>query len=169
MTRFVALIGGIGAATHARMSMADLRAGCEAAGLVAVRTLLATGNLGFEAEGPEAAHDAVAGVLAAHGVERPVVLRAAAALPRLLARNPFPEAAAERPDRLLVHYLPAPWSGPAPEWDGPERIALRGREVFVDYARGVGRSKLTGAALARLAGPGGTARNWNTSQKLCDI
>ena len=167
--RWVALIRGIGPTTHAKMSMADLRAGCESAGFSDVRTLLATGNVAFEtADGEEAILRAVSGVLARHGLDNAVALRRVEDLAEILAANPFPEAASDRPNHLLVHYLPRPAPDTDPAWDGPERIAARGREAFIDYAEGVGRSKLTINVLDRLLGPGGTARNWNTSRKLCD-
>ena len=166
MARWVALIRGIGPTTHGRMSMADLRAGLEGAGLRAVRTILATGNAAFDADGPEAeVARAVADVVAAHGLDNAVVVRRAADLPGTMARCPFGDAAEARPSRLLIHFLPAP-AGDA-EWDGPERIAVRGREAFLDYPDGIARSRLTIAALDRMLGPGGTARNWNTAGRLC--
>jgi len=51
-------------------------------------------------------------------------------------------------------------------YDGPERVHLSGGEVFVDYVEGVARSKLTAGRLERIFGRPGTARNWNTIQKL---
>src|SRR5690606_6174258 len=45
MAVFVCLVRAIGPATHAVMSMADLRAGCEAAGLEDVATHGNTGNV----------------------------------------------------------------------------------------------------------------------------
>ena len=170
MTRWVALIRGIGPTTHGRMSMAGLRAGCERAGMRAVRTVLATGNVAFDADGPEAgAARAVADVVRAHGLDNAVVARRAADLPEAMARCTFEDAAEARPSRLLIHFLPAPAraGARAADWDGPERIAFRGREAFVDYPDGIARSRLTIAVLDRMLGPGGTARNWNTARRLC--
>lgn len=166
MRRRVGLIAGIGPQTHVLMSMADLRAGCEAEGLAEARTILATGNVVFLSDAPEAALvAALARVLAQHGVDRAAYVRDHADLAGLAGANPFAEAAAERPSNLLVHFMAGPCKA-EPDWDGPERIAVSGREAFIDYAGGIGRSRLSTPALARLLGQPGTARNWNTVRRL---
>jgi uncharacterized protein (DUF1697 family) len=44
---------------------------------------------------------------------------------------------------------------------------LVGRELFVHYADGIGRSKLTNAVIEKaLGGVPATGRNWNTVLKL---
>jgi uncharacterized protein (DUF1697 family) len=50
-----------------------------------------------------------------------------------------------------------------------EKVALVGDALWVDYAGGVGRSKLTPALLDRLVGSPVTARNWNTVQRLGEM
>ena len=49
---------------------------------------------------------------------------------------------------------------------GGERVAVRGDALWIDYASGVARSKLTPAVLDRAVGSPVTARNWNTVQAL---
>ena len=44
---------------------------------------------------------------------------------------------------------------------GPERVQVVGREAFIVYPNGVGKSKLNLKPLGT-----GTARNWNTVLKL---
>lgn len=170
---WIALIRAIGGPTHALMSMADLRQASLAAGLGEVRTVLATGNLIFASLRPEAElHGLLTGVMAAHGLgpAQAVFLRRPEDLRAAVAANPFPEAARDRPSRLLIHALQ---SNPAPEcrtaleaWRGPELCAVIGREVFIDFLDGIGTSNLTPAVLDRLLGQTGTARNWNTVAKL---
>lgn len=170
---WVALLRGIGGATHARMSMADLRHGAMAAGLEDVRTVLATGNLIFSTTLDEAdAAGAVAAVVASHGLTNAVILRSPTALADVRAANPFAEAATDHPSHLLVHFLAGlPAAGYADRlaaYDGPEGVVLRGTAVYLDYVGGVGPSKLTGARLERIFGVTGTARNWNTLGKPID-
>ena len=57
--------------------------------------------------------------------------------------------------------------GRIPElYQGPERLAAIGRELYIDYAANIGESKLP-QAMARLRFPKlATARNWNTVLKL---
>lgn len=163
---WIALIRGIGPVTHGKMSMADLRKAAERAGFGDVRTLLATGNLLFTSDLDEAALSArLVDILAGFDLANDVILRRPDEFAETLAANPFAGAASDRPNHLLVHFLP----GPAPqrvEWDGPERIATFERAAFLDYANGVGSSKLSPARLERLMGQTGTARNWNTCDKL---
>ncbi len=168
---WIALIRAIGGATHARMSMAALRTAAADAGLAEPRTLLASGNLLFRSRAPEADLAVLLRrILAAHGLGNESFLRSPASVEATRAANPFPGAARERPHHLLVVFMSAAGAAPgdagAPRWDGPERIAVVGREAFVDYPDGVGRSKLTGGRLDRMLGRTGTARNWNTVGKL---
>lgn len=133
-----------------------------------MRTVLATGNIVFSSGASEARiRAAVEGAVAAHGLSNDVFLRKPAELRAVLAENPFPEAAAARPNHMLVLFLNRPADGAALEAHaGPENIRVSGRHVFIDYAEGVGRSKLTAAVLERRLGQKGTARNWNTVGRL---
>lgn len=168
---WIALIRAIGGATHGKMSMAHLREGCSAAGLADVKTVLATGNVIFASDKTEAEISAILDrVIAAHGLKNEVFLRRPDALRTSLAANPFPEAAAERPSRMLISFMKRGATAneitAACAYAGPERIALIGRDAFIDYADDIGTSKLTPVRLEKLLGQSGTARNWNTVLKL---
>lgn len=170
---WVALFRAIGGATHAKMPMAALRAAAEAAGLAEVRTLLATGNLLFRSDRSEAdLRTCLDGITAGHGLgaAQRVFLRSAAEIRATLSAPAFPGAVTSRPSRVLVHFLDQAVTTSAAEalagWAGPERCAAIGREVHVDFPEGIGQSKLTPARLERLIGAPGTARNWNTLERL---
>lgn len=144
--------------------MANLRAGVESAGVQGVSTLLATGNLICDSDLPAPDLSAiVTGVLATFGVDRAVYLLDPDEVAQAIDAVPFADAVQARPGHLLLHVTAR--ATVTPDWPGPERILAAGRLVWIDYVAGVGRSKLTGARLTRLVGPG-TARNWNTLQKL---
>jgi uncharacterized protein (DUF1697 family) len=49
---------------------------------------------------------------------------------------------------------------------GRERVQASGRELYLYYPDGVGRSRLTGALIDRNIGLAGTGRNWNTALKI---
>lgn len=170
---WIALIRGIGPWTHKKMSMAQLRDAMETAGLEDVRTVLATGNALFRSSLGEPQLQALfAEIIGGHDLDLPVFFRTPEDLSDLIARAPWPDARTERPNLVLVTFLNTA-IGPASEaelamWPGPERIAVSGREVFVDYQDGVGRSKLTFDELAKRTGQPGTSRNWNTVVKLTD-
>ncbi len=150
--------------------MAQLRAAGEKAGFQDVRTILATGNLVFRTPEPkDQVIDRLDRIVADHGLRNDVFLRQPFELAEALARNPFPEAADQRPNHMLVLFLEREVEETGSnlmDHTGPEHIAVHGREVYIDYVEGVGRSRLTPALLERRLGQPGTARNWNTIGKL---
>jgi uncharacterized protein (DUF1697 family) len=168
---WIALIRAIGPATHKKMSMQQLRDSCSSAGLTDVTTILATGNILFSSTDNEREiSKSLTEVIESHGLDNEVFLRQPLHLEAVIARNPFTDAAVRRPHHLLVQFLAhalSPEQIPAIEdYDGPERVVVVGREVFIDYVDGVGHSKLTPATLERRLKQSGTARNWNTVRKL---
>ena len=171
---WVALIRAIGPATHKKMSMQQLRDACVAAGLTDARTYIATGNVLFRSARTAAElKGLLTDVVARHDLDNAVFLRNAAELEAVLAANPFPRATAERPNHVLTLFLDTvpPEDGLAAlrQHPGPERIESFGREVFIDYVEGVGRSKVTPALMERHLKQPGTARNMNTVRKLLDL
>ncbi len=165
---YAALLRAIGPTTHKVMPMAALRDAATEAGLEQVSTLLATGNVIFEAAETEARLiELWQEIVQSFGLENAVFMRSGAELVQTRASNPFPEAARVRPNHLLVLFLQEAMPMKSLDgYDGPERISQIGREVFIDYVEGVGRSRLTPARLERALGQPGTARNWNTLGKL---
>ncbi|PIE76175.1 hypothetical protein CSA17_03590 [bacterium DOLJORAL78_65_58] len=153
------------------MPLRDLRDRCEAAGLKNTQSLLATGNLIFETDLPEQKiHELLSGAIQSFGLANNVVLRRPDELAEVARRNPFPDAASDRPAKLLVLFLPAKAAPTAAaviaDRAGPERVSVSEREVYIDYREGVARSKLSPAFLERALQQSGTARNWNTLLKL---
>ncbi len=171
MTVFIALLRAIGPATHAKMSMADLRGACGAAGLERVATYISTGNIVFETRKSTAAVQAIVeSVVRGFDLNSRVVLRRPDELAALVAANPFPGAAKLRPSKLVVCFLAATPSSEGMtklvRHPGPERFKLVGRELCVDYPNGVTGSKLPPGVVERRLDTAATFRNWNTVRKL---
>ena len=92
----------------------------------------------------------------------------------VISRNPFAGRSGIEPAKLLVWFLPA-----APDSDarekfsrisiGPEEVRLDGRELYMYYPNGQGRSKLPMAQIERALKNPGTGRNWNTVGKLTEM
>lgn len=153
--------------------MADLRAMLADLGFDAARSLLQSGNLVFRGEARGAALEAELerAFEARFGFASDVLVRTGDEWRAVIEANPQPGMAARDPAHLLVMPLKAP---PAAEalaalaaWNkGPETILATGRELYIAYPDGVGRSKLTNAVIERHLGVRGTARNWNTALKL---
>lgn len=168
----MALLKGINVGGHRRIAMADLRVALTDAGFDDVRTVLASGNVVLEAPKTETAdletrlEAALAGAL---GVTTHFMVRDAAEWSAMIAANPFPDEAEREPGRLLVLVMKtlldqSKATAYLDSYDGPERIEILGREVFIHYLDGQGTSALS---LPRLGN--GTARNWNTVTRLATL
>lgn len=168
MTTWVALIRGIGPVSHKKMSMADLRDAAAKSGLLEPRTILATGNLIFQSDAAENdLRETLEADISGFGLTLPVLLRKARDLPAIRDANPFPDAARDRPSKLLVAFLDGP-AGDLPPPPGPERLAAGDREVYIDFRGDISASKLAPGGLDRMFGRTCTTRNWNTLLKLID-
>ena len=99
------------------------------------------------------------------------LIRTAAEWKRIVAHNPFPEEAKGDPAHLVVMFLKrAPnakeIAALRSSITGPEIVAADGRQVYIVYPAGIGRSRLTNSFAEKKLGTRGTARNWNTVLKL---
>jgi len=170
-TAYVVLLRGVNLGRSRRVSSADLREAAAAAGLADPRTYANSGNLvATGARGDDAVADRVAAALAAHlgGDVRALALTADRAA-EVLDADPFPDATADHPSQVLVHLAPAPVDaeGVARLAEGhPERFVVADGVLYVDYVDGIGRSRLTSAAIDRATGTWTTGRNWNTLTRL---
>lgn len=159
-----------------RVPMAELRAllGAEL-GLGEVETYIASGNVICAIpENLDGVCTQVRELIrASFGVDTPVIARTHADLAAALAENPFPDAVAEK--MLHIMFLERePQAGAEdalhPRLQLGERIALRGRNLWIDYARvGVSGTKLSRAVLDRALGVEGTARNLLTLRRLVEL
>lgn len=163
MAGFVALLRAINVGGTGKLSMADLRRLCEKEGFQNVSTYIQSGNVVFTSPLAEAKVQAKLEKALAAKLGKPVavLLRSRAELSKVLKQNPFKEAA---PNRVLVLFLDAaPAKGALDDVTGPdgEELDLRGRDLFIHYPAGQGKSKLKLSLFKT-----GTARNLNTVAKL---
>ena len=172
MKRWAALLKGVNVGGNRKLPMAELRALVEGLGYGNVRTLLASGNVVFDAPGAAATIVAsLAAALVDSGCKTDILLRDLAEIDAVIAANPFPGAAADHPSHLLVVFHRDPFPAGlidkvADIYTGPEHLHAEGRELFVDYPENIGESKLD-RAMAKLKFPAiATGRNWNTVNKL---
>lgn len=166
MPAYVALIRAIGPVTHAKMRMAALRDACEDLGFEDVETVGNTGNVIFRSrKGAKAARALVQEAVAGFGLgtAQEVFVRTPAQMAEVVAANPFPEAAAARPAALGVcsfHEVPD-W-GPVRDWPGPEKLAMVGSHLIVDYPD----PAATRLRIEKLLGVTMTQRNWTVFCRL---
>ena len=51
----------------------------------------------------------------------------------------------------------------------PEELRIEGRELYIYFPNGQGRSKLSGAALEKMLKTQGTGRNWSSVTKMLEM
>lgn len=166
MTTYAALLRAINVGGTGKLAMKDLVALCEAAGCTDVSTYIQSGNVVFQSRLTEAAITKKLEVVLAKKVGKPVgaLIRTADELAAIVKRNPFKNAA---PSQVLVFFLPKPLAAGAIKGlsiPAREEVKADGREVFVHYPDGQGRSKLK-LPFADV----GTGRNLNTVTKLVEM
>jgi len=173
----VALLRAVNVGGRNRVPMKELRAALEAAGLRDVSTVLQSGNAVFDASGSDAEVAAAirSAIAEAFGLDVGVVVRTAAEMRRIAGANPFLEGGDTRdPATLHVAFLEAEptvtaAAGLDPHRSPPDACVVRGREVYLSYPGGSGRSRLTLGYLEGTLGIQGTARNWRTVERLASI
>lgn len=176
MGRHVALLRGINVGGTRKLPMARLREICADLGWAEVATYIQSGNVIFAADGEAAALEQTLeeAIEAAFGFAVPVIVRSAAEWRTYPPGNPFPEAARDEPNRLMLHLSKRP-----PAADAEERIAARaaagesvrriGDALWIHYPAGAGTTKITPSLLDRAAGSPVTARNWRTVVTLQEM
>jgi uncharacterized protein (DUF1697 family) len=170
----VALLRGINVGGNRKVSMAELRSAFGAMGFEDVRTLLNSGNIVFEAgkrSGAELEAFLEAEAEQRMGLKTDFIVRSAAEIARAIEANPFPEQAKGDPSHLTVTFLRASppdgaFEGLGDASAGPELIAGSGRELYIYYPTGMGRSALSPGMIDARVRTRGTARNWNTVLKI---
>ena len=177
MATYVALLYSIGLGEGRRLVMADFRAMAEKLGLEAPRTLIATGNLVFEASGTtvrqlEARLES--GFEKTFGRRVDIIVRNAAAWRKLIAGNPF--AAESRVDgsRVVARVGRRPIGSSVVSALGHyqtkgERVKVINGDLWIHFADEPNQSRIFGALTPGRLNGAGTLRNWNTIRRLGDL
>jgi uncharacterized protein (DUF1697 family) len=174
VTSYVALLRAVNVGGRNRLAMPELRAALTTEGLESVETVLQSGNvLLCSDEAEDALAETIGGTIGeSFGLDIEVVVRSAEELAAVAARNPFLEADPERDPRTLhVAFLARRPTAPAiatldPHRSPPDGCVVLGREAYLSYPNGSGRSRLTLDYLERSLDVPGTARNWRTVGRL---
>src|SRR6266540_2357538 len=144
---YVVLLRGINVGGKTKISMSDLRTLLTGLGAEDVRTHLQSGNA--------------------------VLVRTSAQLVRVVASNPF-SGKAKAPAKVHVAFLAAA-PGRArvqaldPKRSEPDEFRVAGREIYLYYPNGYGRTKINNAYFEKQLGVAATTRNWNTVTKLAEL
>jgi uncharacterized protein (DUF1697 family) len=174
VTSYIALLRAVNLGAHNRVAMRDLLGLLTALGFEEPCTLLQSGNAVFR--GARRATAGLEALLADEaerrlGVRTEFFVRTAEEWRGIVAGNPFSEEARSDPGHLLLVCLKN-----APDSDdvralqaaivGREVVRVDGRQAYIVYPDGVGRSRLSAALIEKKLRTRGTGRNWNTVLKL---
>lgn len=174
MTLYIGLLRAVNLAGRNRVKMADLRQFLTDLGMGDIRSLLQSGNVVFRSGVDTAGEleDLLEAAAAERlGLETDFLVRTADEWEALIAANPLPGESERDPRRFLVYVLkeaPAPGDVKALQKAirGREVVRAEGRQLYVAYPDGIGRSRLTTSVIEKALGTRGTGRNWNTVLKL---
>lgn len=170
---YLVLFRGVGGKTQ--LPTKALREKLTEAGFENVATYINSGNAIVRSGlSRERVVDAVAKLCRAEfGFDKAIFAPTLAEWEALIARNPFPAAAAEKP--TTVH---AAWLANAPEEENVERIRacaatgeelkVIGRVAYLHTPHGFGKCRMAEKFDAWI-GVANTARNWNTVLRLAEL
>jgi uncharacterized protein (DUF1697 family) len=173
----ISLLRGVNVGGKNKIKMDAFRALLESLGLRDVQTYVQSGNAVFRAKDGDLgklARRIETAIEREFGFRPDVICRTTAEWRDAIARNPFAGRKGIEPGKLLVIFL----SGHPEEAAcakvraikaNPEELHLDGREIYIYFPDGAGRSKLPWASLDKMLKVAATGRNWNSVMKLLEM
>jgi uncharacterized protein (DUF1697 family) len=177
MAAIISMPRGVNVGGHNKIKMEALRALYESLKLRDAQTYVQSGNAIFRTDERDIARLAKRiedGIERKLGFRPDVILRTATEMREVIARNPFAKRRGIAPSKLLVSFLASDPGAEAREKVlqikcDPEELRIEGREVYIYFPNGMGRSKLPWAGLEKTLKTPGTGRNWNSVTKMLEM
>ena len=171
------MLRGVNLGPHNRIKMDALRSLYQSLRFEDPRTYIQSGNVIFRTSerDVEAIATKIQDAIQKKFRFRPdVILRTISELEHAVAANPFHGRQDVEPAKLHVTFLaadPGPAGGAATRSlkSYPEELHLKGRELYIYFPDGAGKSKLPWSQVEKLFQTTGTARNWNSVTKMLEI
>jgi uncharacterized protein (DUF1697 family) len=176
MPVLISMLRGVNLGPHKRIKMDALRALYESLRFEDPRTYVQSGNVIFrtrEKNSAMLAKKIQTAIERTFGFRAEVILRTTDELRKAIAASPFTGRDLE-PGKILVTFLAG---DPSPEAHTtlaslkkhPEELHLKGRELYIYFPNGAGKSKLPWSSVEKLLGVTGTARNWNSVTNMLEM
>jgi uncharacterized protein (DUF1697 family) len=177
MPVLISMLRGVNVGGHNKVNMGALCALYESLKFQDPRTYVQSGNVIFRSKekiSPAMAKKIQNAIERKFNCRPEVILRTADELRKAIAASPFPGSRGLEPGKILLTFLNAE---PGPEAKAvllklknhPEEIHLKGRDLYIYFPNGAGRSKLPWSSIAEVLKTQGTARNWNSVTKMLEI
>lgn len=167
MATYIAFLRDINVGGNTILPMAELKSMYEKLGFNNVRTYIQSGNIIFESKLNEKilTSKMEKALEASMNKHIPVVIRTGKELESIVSDNPFPKAKPEQVGVMLFAGLVPKGLFKGLKISGPEKVEVPGREIYIHYPNGMGRSKLKLPDMPEK----GTVRNINTTTKLSEL
>jgi uncharacterized protein (DUF1697 family) len=175
MPVYICMLRGVNVGGHNKIKMDALRELCTSLQLADAQTCVQSGNAIFRADETNESSlrkTIQTGIEERFGFRPEVILRTGSEMRKVVRANPFRERTEIEWAKLIVSFLPAE---PAAEVKSklsaitaPEELHLLGRELYIYFPDGAGRSKLV-PVLDRILKTEATARNWNSVTRMLEI
>jgi uncharacterized protein (DUF1697 family) len=163
---YAALLRGVNVGGRGKVPTPELVELFASLGHVDVKSYIQSGNVVFRGAAVDAG-TLEAAIAERFGLDTRVILRTHSELEAIAAKSPYDTSAHvvfldRAPERAAIEALD-------PDRSPGDRFSVVGREIYVSFAHGAGRTKLTLDWFERRLGVAGTQRNWNTLLKLIDL
>jgi len=173
------MLRGVNVGSHNRIKMDVLRHLYQSLKLEDPHTYVQSGNVIFRAKEKNTSKLAAkiqAEISKKCGCNPDVILRTTEELRSVVKANPFARRKDKdiEPGKLLVTFLQSDPAATASAAianlkDYPEELHLIGRELYIYFPNGAGKSKLPWSKVDKLVGVTGTARNWNSVLAMLEM
>jgi uncharacterized protein (DUF1697 family) len=174
MPVLISMLRGVNVGGHNKIKMDDLRTLYRSLKLEDPRTYVQSGNVIFrtkEKNCPALAKKIQDAIEGKFGFRPEVIVRTTEELRSAIAASPFASRRNLEPGKILVTFLAGK---PGPNAHAtllslkahPEELHLSGRELYIYFPDGAGKSKLPWSQVEKLLQTTGTARNWNSVTKM---
>jgi uncharacterized protein (DUF1697 family) len=177
MPVLISMLRGVNVGGHNVIKMDTLRALYESLKLKDAQTYVQSGNVIFRTSQTDSAvigRKIQQALVRQCDIHCEIILRTAEELRRAISDNPFAGRLGIEPSKLLITFLAGKPNSEAcakllslkPD---PEELHLIGKELYIHFPNGAGKSKLQWTSLEKTLKVAGTARNLNSVTKILEI
>ena|SRR5438067_2096818 len=177
MAVMISMLRAVNVGGHNKIKMDALRTLYESLGLHDAQTYVQSGNVVFrtgERDASRLMQKIQNGIEKSFDCKPEIIIRKVTEMTAAVANNPFAKRSDIDPRKLLVLFLAG-----EPSSEGrkkilaikadPEELHLVGREVYIYFPSGMGKTKLPWTSIEKALGIAGTGRNWNSVTKLLEM
>ena len=174
MNTYISMLRGINVSGHNKIKMEELKNLYETLGFSNVQTYIQSGNVVFKSSDTNISkliNKIEQKIKKSFSFYVPVLIRTKNDLQKLIANNPFTK---KDSSKLYITFLSdTPIQSAVDEItkikDISEEFIISGKEIYLFYPNGYGKSKLTNNYFERKLKLSATTRNWKTVNKLLEL